>query len=359
MSQDFEIFYSAIILFPKTAEIFIQFFGGKDRISKSGVKFDFFTLAILFLAYTVVAIQVNFLFSLYSSSETHPSTCRCWQTCGYCFRRFTRRFCFCFILLIWALSYTGTIPLLYTIDSNEKVLKAVYCPGLKRINYFEEWFDRNRFTQTFICNLLPFFISLLLTLLALMKVFGDFLRLLYRNLQTFRCFPCRKLPSASLDSSVTLLPVSPCFNTNHHSAKQKFLRLYIRLILVLSYCLLACIYPIVMYFYLIYFSVLIPLAYAVCNHAVVHLAKLDVNRKHSRSMPAENLLTSSRTAETEICQSIELQSPLVTNVTVHNEESSSTSTIYSTLYPQRLSICGNQRKSFANHLYENTRTLLN
>lgn len=43
---------------------------------------------------------------------------------------------------------------------------------------------------------------------------------------------------------------------------------FLRFLLVLSCCLLACIYPIAMRFYLVYFSVLVPLIFAVLNYSL-------------------------------------------------------------------------------------------
>jgi hypothetical protein len=46
---------------------------------------------------------------------------------------------------------------------------------------------------------------------------------------------------------------------------------FLRFLLVLSCCLLACIYPIAMRFYLVYFSVLVPLIFAVLNYSLGQL----------------------------------------------------------------------------------------
>lgn len=287
------------------------------------------------------------IFSLFSSNKSQQSTYPCLLSCTACFRRFIRRFCFGFVLITWALSFTGTIPLLYTIDSNEKIPRIVYCPGSSEVTYLDQWFDRERFTQTLICNLLPFIFTVCLTLIALLKFFSDFISYLYCYFKTYRCFQCKQMKMESIDSSISLIPISSNV-IQIESQQDKFLRLFIRFTVILSCCLLACIYPIVMHSYLIYFSVLIPLVYAVINHSARQINHLQT--RNSSQLVKVPLVSS---------ESIELRTPLLASPSCLEEnETSSVSSIYSTLHPQHLSNSRNQRKSFTNNLYENTRNLL-
>ena len=127
-------------------------------------------------------MHANFVLKLFPppvlSDEEH-SIRRCCQSCNLCLRRTFRRFCLALILLLWLISFTTTIPLLYTIDSNEKLPKSVHCPGTKEITYLEEWFDQNRLTQMILFNLIPFLISLFLSLIVLLKLFYDCFIYLY------------------------------------------------------------------------------------------------------------------------------------------------------------------------------------
>ncbi|CAF1618166.1 unnamed protein product [Adineta ricciae] len=278
------------------------------------------TSCTVVLAYTITAMHANFVLCLLSSSSSdHQHSLRsCLQSCGLCLRKFFRRFCFCLVLLVWSLSFTATIPLLYTIDSNEKIPKPVYCPGTTQISYLEEWFDRNRLTQSIIFNLIPLLVTLFISAIALLKLFSECLFYIYLRCKMCKCFPCRKRSSCSSSnrhrhphesrqqglsipnstsmlsslgivsnsnipsSSFNLAPMtespSPTSETTisssniilqscGHWCSSSFLRF----LLVLSCCLLACIYPIAMRFYLVYFSVLVPLIFAVLNYSLGQL----------------------------------------------------------------------------------------
>lgn len=267
-------------------------------------------------------MHANFVLCLLSSSSTsstssssgssdshhHHSRRSCLQSCGLCLRKFFRRFCFCAVLCVWSLSFTATIPLLYTIDSNEKSPRPVYCPGTKQISYLEEWFDRNRLIQSVIFNLTPLLITLFLSALALLKLFYDAMIYFCYRLKRSKCFSCRRnssarcrqpvdiensqIPnSASMLSSLGILsnshiPTGSILSratenstptseqgdlldrTNYRRCSSWCSTSFLRFLLVLSCCLLACIYPIAMRFYLVYFSVLVPLMFAVLNYSL-------------------------------------------------------------------------------------------
>jgi len=243
-----------------------------------------------------------------SSSEQNHSTRTCLQSCGHCLRRFFRRFCFCLVLCVWSLSFTATIPLLYTIDSNEKSPKPVYCPGTTQISYLEELFDRNRVVQSIIFNLIPLLATLFISSIALLKLFYDCLLYFYLRLKMSKCSPCRtkssqqhhhqhRQRSLSIPNSISMLsslgiignsniqsglnlspidesptPISEITISSTDVIVQSCSRWcsasFLRFLLVLSCCLLACIYPIAMRFYLVYFSVLVPLIFAVLNYSL-------------------------------------------------------------------------------------------
>ena len=243
-----------------------------------------------------------------SSTDQNPPTRTCLQSCGFCLRRFFRRFCFCLVLCVWSLSFTATIPLLYTIDSNEKIPKPVYCPGTTQISYLEEWFDRNRFSQSLIFNLIPLLTTLFLSSIALLKLFYDCLFYFYLRLKMSKCSPCRNksshhrhrqqsltipnsismlsslgiLSNNNIPSGFSLAPIAESSTpTSETTISSSDLVLqscghwcsgsFLRFLLVLSCCLLACIYPIAMRFYLVYFSVLVPLIFAVLNYSLGQL----------------------------------------------------------------------------------------
>lgn len=263
-------------------------------------------------------MHANFVLCLLSSSSSassgsldhsQHSTRPCLRSCGLCLRRFFRRLCFFIVLCIWSLSFTATIPLLYTIDSNEKNPKPVYCPGTTQISYMEEWFDRNRFAQTVIFNLSPLVITLILSLIALLKLLYDCLMYFYLRLKMSKCSPCRGkssrhhqhddqhltipnslsmlsslgiISNSNIPSGMSLLPITetstPTSETSVsstpaglHSCGHWCSTSFLRFLLVLSCCLLACIYPIAMRFYLVYFSVLVPLIFAVLNYSLGQL----------------------------------------------------------------------------------------
>jgi len=241
-----------------------------------------------------------------SSSDQHHSTRTCLQSCGFCLRRFFRRFCFCLVLCVWSLSFTATIPLLYTIDSNEKAPKPVYCPGTTQISYLEELFDRNRLAQSLIFNLIPLLATFFISTIALLKLFYDCLFYFYLHLKMSKCSPCRTksshhrqqsltipnsismlsslgiISNSNIQSGLNLLPmgesITPTSETTISSSDSPLQSCrhwcsasFLRFLLVLSCCLLACIYPIAMRFYLVYFSVLVPLIFAVLNYSLGQL----------------------------------------------------------------------------------------
>jgi len=307
-------------------------------------------------------MHANFVLLLFpspsspSSDERHLFR-RCFVSCSHCLRRFYRRLCFCLVVSVWCISFTSTIPLLYTIDSNEKAPKPVYCPGTTQINYLEEWFDQNRVTQTVICNLIPLLSCIFLSLIALLKLFYDCLLYFFLRLKISKCLPFRKDFSQSITVSSTI-----------QSSRYWFLTSFLRFILVLSCCLLACIYPIVMRFYLIYFSVLVPLIFAIFNYSLgniiptQHQQTTIEDRNLIETAPANirnNFLNMNMSTMLQTNEQFELRSPVISNLlNTHNEPSltrSSSSTIYATPQQRRRSFIKGRRKYFANHLYENTR----
>jgi len=259
-------------------------------------------------------MHANFVLCLLSSSSSdqHHSIRSCFHSCGLCLRRFLRRFCFCLVLCVWSLSFTATIPLLYTIDSNEKQPKPVYCPGTKQISYLEEWFDSNRIMQSVIFNLIPLLATLFISLIALLKLFSEFLFYIYLRLKMSKCSPCRKrltqspqrqqqglsipnsmsmlsslgiISNSNIQSTFNLAPMTesptPTSETTTSSSNRTLpscghwcSSAFLRFLLVLSCCLLACIYPIAMRFYLVYFSVLVPLIFAVLNYSLGQLTPI-------------------------------------------------------------------------------------
>ncbi|CAF1272285.1 unnamed protein product [Adineta steineri] len=382
---------------------------------------------VVVLAYTVAAMHANFILSLFPPSTSTKHTCL--QSCGLSLRRFFRRFCFCLVLCIWSLSFTSTIPLLYTIDSNEKSPKPVYCPGTTQISYLEEWFNRNRFTQTVVFYLIPLLISSFLTMIAMLKILYDSFQYLYIRIRMSRCSPCRKnfspyqqqqqqsipqsmsflqalglagnnnntrndgnLPSTIEQSMNEITPMSP-LNLPVQSCGRWLSSTFLRLLLILSCCLLACIYPIAMRFYLIYFSVLVPLVFAVLNYSLGQLATTQ-EQEQQQPLTMENhhttLTNSAGRSSTATYSSLnittskspqiatppiiheqdnisheqfELQSSLMINLFNEPDEtlitpssSSPPSTTPSTRL-QQPSIKRNKRKYFSNQLYENTRSL--
>ena len=305
-----------------------------------------FALLLGFLAYTITAMHANFVLCLLSSSSSassnppshHHSSRTCLQSCGLCLRRFFRRFCFCLVLCVWSLSFTATIPLLYTIDSNEKAPKPVYCPGTTQISYLEEWFDRNRLVQSVIFNLIPLLVTFFLSMIALLKLFYDSLLYIYVRCKMSQCSPCRRkarhpqgnstLPNSismlsslgiisnshqpsgfaavpTTDTSTPTSDLTICSNPMHvQSCGQWCSTSFLRFLLVLSCCLLACIYPIAMRFYLVYFSVLIPLIFAVLNYSLGNLV-----------LPTQTSATDLMAAEiNDQQQQQQQQQPLLTTV---------------------------------------------
>jgi hypothetical protein len=259
-------------------------------------------------------MHANFVLCLLSSSSSSSSdhhqhsTRTCLQSCGVCLRRFFRRLCFFLVLCIWSLSFTATIPLLYTIDSNEKAPKPVYCPGTTQISYLEEWFDNNRLVQSVIFNLTPLLITLFLSIIALLKLFYDSLIYVFFRLKMSKCSPYRLksshqqndeqnvampnsismlsslgiISNSNVPSGFSLAPITESSTpTSDRTMSSTAIHLpscgrwcstsFLRFLLVLSCCLLACIYPIAMRFYLVYFSVLVPLIFAVLNYSLGQL----------------------------------------------------------------------------------------
>ncbi|CAF0876204.1 unnamed protein product [Adineta steineri] len=168
------------------------------------------TSCTVVLAYTITAMHANFVLCLLSppSSNQRHSVRSCLRSCGFCLRRFFRRFCFCLVLVVWSLSFTATIPLLYTIDSNEKTPKPVYCPGTKQISYLEEWFDRNRLSQSIIFNLIPLLATLFISIVALLKLFYECLFYTYLRCKMSKCLPCRKRTSSQHQQQSLSIPNS-------------------------------------------------------------------------------------------------------------------------------------------------------
>ena len=377
----------------------------------------------LFLAYTIVAMHANFVLCLFSTSDQPQSTRTCFQSCGACLRRFFRRFCFCLVICIWSFSFTTTIPLLYTLDSNEKAPKPVYCPGTTQISYLEEWFDRNRMIQTVLFNLVPLLISLFLSLIALLKLLSEALHYCYLRVATSRCSPCARHRrrrfsveqaerASSMLNSTSVLPAIDCRISNHlqiaasnsettdpygnenlRSCGNWCSTSFMRFLMVFSSCLLACIYPIAMRFYLIYFSVLVPLIFTVINYslgpsapsAVMSLARPSISTvEHHRLTPLRSpaIITSSseipnsfnttvgkylsnatppendRKASSN--EQLELRSPLIVNLLHEHDEREESLLTPSTIDPtqnHRRTNNFSKQKYFANHLYENTRNI--
>lgn len=386
-------------------------------------------------------MHANFVLCLLSpppsSSDQHQSTRTCLQSCGVCLRRFIRRFCFCLVLCVWSLSFTATIPLLYTIDSNEKSPKPVYCPGTTQISYLEEWFDRNRLVQSFIFNLIPLLATLFLSFIALSKLFYDCLSYFYLRLKMSKCSPCRRKSSSaqhsnrraslSIPHSISMLSSLGIINNNNlpsafspvpttdsptptseitisssdpsvpscgHWCSGSFLRF----LLVLSCCLLACIYPIAMRFYLVYFSVLVPLIFAVLNYSLGQLPSAQTSNnitgtatimttplEEQNNLEQRNVTVTTMKNSNEINNSrflsrnsplkrirarsteqFELQSPLMSHIVQENDTidehepclispstSSQSSAIqtHTDIHQHRPLITGKQ-KYFSNNLYE-------
>ena len=387
-------------------------------------------------------MHANFVLCLLSSSsssssdQNRHSTRSCLQSCGLCLRRFLRRFCFCLVLCVWSLSFTATIPLLYTIDSNEKSPKPVHCPGTTQISYLEEWFDRNRLVQSLIFNLIPLLATLFISAIALLKLFNDCLFYFYLRLKMSKCSPCRSDSSQhhrhqqqglSLPNSISMLsslgimsnsniqsglslapltesptPTSETTTTSSNVILQSCghwcSSSFLRFLLVLSCCLLACIYPIAMRFYLVYFSVLVPLIFAVLNYSLGQLTPTQTsttdaaapasaeqqtnNDNHNmtvttfinppdtnnrKSMQRNSLLKREQACSNE---QFELQSPLMSNLIheideideheqfLNSPSSSSQSSTIPVTHPcthtkhYQSPVAGKQ-KYFSNNLYEN------
>lgn len=291
-------------------------------------------------------MHINFIFSLFSSSISSDER-RFFHRCFGCLRRFCRRICFCFVLCIWSLSFTSTVPLLYTIDSNEKTPRPVYCPGTKQISYLEEWFDQNRFIQTMLFNLIPFVICVFLSVIALCKLIFDWLSYFLIRCRQSRCCPCRKLSRSS--SNFFIQPYRQCFI---HS--------FLHFLLISSSSLLACIYPIVMRFYLIYFSVFVPLVFAAFNYSQATTLTTIVDNP---TIEEENPVVLNRIAQNNemINGPVQLQSPIMMNLLNRQDQPSSpspssTSTALST--PRQIHRRQKQqRNTFINHFYENIRNI--
>lgn len=374
----------------------------------------------MILAYTVVAMHANFILCLFQlPSDQHHSMRTCLQSCGLCLRRFFRRFSFCCVICVWSFSFTATIPLLYTIDSTEKVPKPVYCPGTTTISYREEWFDRNRFMQSMIFNVIPLIMNLFLTAIALFKLLSDSCVYVYLRLRTSKCCLCKKksfslqrnyhqqqpittssrlLPpisvigsnpisghvsfsritettssvAGSLISSSSYLTVQPC--------GRWFSRSSLRLLLVLSTSLLACIYPVAMRFYLIYFSAIVPMLFAVLNYSLGNLTLTQQTTVENRttsgafvSTPVPNemhdsinkLYQGKPTVKQEKIhsskQDFELKTPLIINNALYGQDESfgtiSTSSPSSSNDQQHQSFIDDKRTCFSNRLYENSQTV--
>jgi hypothetical protein len=364
-----------------------------------------------------------------SSSDRNNSSRTCLQSCGHCLRRFCRRFCFCMVLCVWSLSFTATIPLLYTIDSNEKAPRPVYCPGTTQISYLEELFDRNRLAQSVIFNLIPLLITLFISVVALLKLFYDCLLYFYLRLKMSKCSPWRIkssqheqqnltmpnsismlsslgiMSNSNVQSGLNLSPMTECptptsetttssSNLNIQSCGRWCSSSFLRFILVFSCCLLACIYPIAMRFYLVYFSVLVPLIFAVLNYSLGQITPTqtstineitttrasigqqtnieDDNMNFTDRNNGKLMQRNSLFKREQVCpnEQFELQSPLMSNLIEEedgiddNEQflvSPSTSSQSSTIPPtqtcshaqhHRSPIKG-KRKYFSNNLYEN------
>ena len=209
--------------------------------------------------YTIAVMHANFVLYLFPlpTKSTDEQTYRYfYQSCQVYLRRIFRRICFSFIVFMWAFSFTSVIPLLYTIDSNEKDPEAVFCLGLnQKKTYRDEWFDRSRPLQTIVINLIPFLINFLLLSIVIGKLLYECLGYFYFHLekQLYRLFRRR-----DLSNNIILEPFH-----------RWFVKYFFRFLFLCSTCLLACIYPIVMRFYLIYFSAFIPLMFVIFNYIFV------------------------------------------------------------------------------------------
>lgn len=291
-------------------------------------------------------MHANFILHLFpSSSDHHQNFIR---RCYHRLRRFFRGMCFCCVLGIWSLSFTSTVPLLYTIDSNEKSPKPVYCPGTKDMTYLEEWFDQNRLIQTILFNLIPLVICICLSAIALLKLFSDYLIYLFNRCRRFRWIPCDK---TQVDSS---LP----------SCRQCFISSFLRFLLILSCCLLACIYPIVMRFYVIYFSVFVPLIFGALNFSRTNTT-MTTAVVENQTIEDNPVILNRTFQNTEIInRPVDLPPPIMMNLLNRQNlppspAPSSTSTALSTPrgIHRRQKYPLYQRNSFANHFYENLRNI--
>ncbi|CAF3316143.1 unnamed protein product [Rotaria socialis] len=369
------------------------------------------TSCILILAYTIVAMHANFILCLFPSSSAHHHSARtCLQSFGVCLRRIFRRFCYFFVICLWSFAFIATIPLLYSIDSNEKLPKPVYCPGTTQVSYREELFNRNRFTQTIIFNLIPLILNLFLSLIAVLKLLYDCLVYLCARCRMSKCSLCRK-KSSSMQQSQSNIPNAMSFlsslsivarnNMQHginlapvmetttapsppdneinittsdfvvQSCGHWLSKSFIRSLLVISVCLLACIYPVVMRFYLVYFSVLLPLVFALLNYSFVQLqstqqqttvenyatsgiiqpaaaSSTDTNGalNMNKSEIFQNQTSIKRDLNNSSSEQFELQSSLIKSLS--NEDNRLIDTP---------STIRKKQKYFSNRLYENSRTL--
>ena len=162
---------------------------------------------------------------------------------------------------------------------------------------------------------------------------------------------------------------------------------FLRFLLVLSCCLLACIYPIAMRFYLVYFSVLVPLIFAVLNYSLgqttptqtsttneITITRASIGQQTSIEDDNMNLFDERKNGKRnsslkreQICsnEQFELQSPLMSNLIEESDENeqypaspsmSSQSSTFPTSHShsqyQRSPNKG-KRKYFSNNLYEN------
>ena len=150
-------------------------------------------------------------------------------------------------------------------------------------------------------------------------------------------------------SEITMSSSDPTVPSCGHWCSGSFLRF----LLVLSCCLLACIYPIAMRFYLVYFSVLVPLIFAVLNFSLGQLSSTQTSNNVTTAgtinvMPAErqsnleqrrsvtvttttrnsNEINNSRflprnsplkRAGTRSAEQFELQSPLMAHIVQEND----------------------------------------
>lgn len=323
-----------------------------------------------FSAYTVTALHANFLLSLFPSTAKKTGSESCSQCLSLCLRRFFRRFSVCLILCIWSLSFTGTIPLLYSIDSNEKVPKPVYCPGTKEISYLEEWFDRNRLIQTILFNLIPSLTSLVLSLIVVLKYFFDIFVTIFRRAKRSKFFGCQKKSrstkssliemnsylKSTIDESMTASSdiTDDSVQISGPTFGQYCSNSFLRFLLIVSSSLIACIYPVAMRFYLIYFSVFVPLIFTVLNSspnsafANRKLLFLDEESRISALKPSTRISSIELTnfnryqpVETKINSNQENRSALLTT----NDE------------PRPTNNEPNKLVYFSNNLYENTRNI--